>query len=90
MVMHMKSSDVVVSHAGVGSAMQIMDIGMSPVLVAREQIHNEHVDNHQLQIARELALLGLATHRQPEKLVWSDLVEASKKTISLSLSAGAS
>jgi UDP-N-acetylglucosamine--N-acetylmuramyl-(pentapeptide) pyrophosphoryl-undecaprenol N-acetylglucosamine transferase len=57
----MAESHVVVCHAGVGSALQAMSVGKSPILVPRLIEHGEHVDDHQEQIARRLGGLGLAT-----------------------------
>lgn len=53
-------ADVVITHAGVGSAMRIMDLGKTPIMVTRAKDHGEHVDNHQNQITRELTRRGLA------------------------------
>lgn len=52
-------SDVVITHAGVGSAMRIMDLGKTPVVITRLKSFGEHVDNHQEQITRELTKRGL-------------------------------
>lgn len=65
---HINNADVIISHAGVGSALSILRKGKVPVLVPRLSDHREHVDNHQLQIATELANRGLAvlvTEEQP-------------------------
>jgi UDP-N-acetylglucosamine transferase subunit ALG13 len=43
-------ADVVVTHAGVGTLLQLLDAGISPVVVPRRRERGEHVDNHQLQI----------------------------------------
>nr|WP_231712941.1 glycosyltransferase [Arthrobacter sp. zg-Y820] len=53
-------SDVVITHSGVGSAMRIMDLGKTPVMVTRLKKFGEHVDDHQEQITRELTRRGLA------------------------------
>lgn len=47
-----READVVVSHAGVGSLLGLLDLGVCPVLVVRRKSRNEHVDDHQAQIAR--------------------------------------
>jgi UDP-N-acetylglucosamine transferase subunit ALG13 len=52
-------ADVVVTHAGIGAVLDLMDLGISPVLVPRRAKHAEHVDDHQLQAAREIAARGL-------------------------------
>jgi UDP-N-acetylglucosamine--N-acetylmuramyl-(pentapeptide) pyrophosphoryl-undecaprenol N-acetylglucosamine transferase len=55
-----QGADVVVAHAGIGSALMALEAGRVPILVPRERRFGEHVDDHQDQIARELAGRGLA------------------------------
>ena len=43
--------------------------------------HNEHVDDHQLQMARELERRGLATTRTPESLTYQDILDASRRSV---------
>jgi UDP-N-acetylglucosamine--N-acetylmuramyl-(pentapeptide) pyrophosphoryl-undecaprenol N-acetylglucosamine transferase len=50
-----------------------MEAGKCPVLVPREARHEEHVDDHQRQIAAELAARGLAIYRSVEELTLADL-----------------
>ncbi|HEV7492695.1 glycosyltransferase [Baekduia sp.] len=69
----MKEADVVVAHTGIGSAIDAMECGKCPVLVPREARHGEHVDDHQRQIAAELAAAGLAIYRSAEELTFGDL-----------------
>lgn len=64
----MARADLVVSHAGVGSALAAMRAGRAPLLVPRRASRGEHVDDHQLQIARELERRGLAMTCDPEEL----------------------
>lgn len=54
------SADVVITHAGVGTVIQLLELGKSPVVVPRERIRNEHVDDHQFQISRLLEERNLA------------------------------
>jgi UDP-N-acetylglucosamine transferase subunit ALG13 len=75
------AADVVVAHAGVGSALASLEAGKLPILVPRRQEHGEHVDDHQVQIADELASRGLALHRSVEGLTWDDLVAAAGRRI---------
>ena len=56
----MAGADLIVSHAGVGSALAAMKCGRAPLLVPRQSRFGEHVDDHQEQIARELERRGLA------------------------------
>lgn len=74
-------SDVVVSHAGVGTALQLLDLGMCPVLVPRRAQHGEHVDDHQAQIANHLGGRGLAVSRAVDDLSSDDIVRAQQTRI---------
>ncbi|MBY4207236.1 glycosyltransferase [Rhodococcus fascians] len=76
-----RDSDIVISHAGVGSAMQILDLGKCPVLVPRRAAAGEHVDDHQTQIARELAKLDLAICLEADEIEWDELVNVTKRAI---------
>lgn len=49
-----RTADVVVSHAGVGSLMTAIGLGSVPVAIPRSQAEGEHVDDHQLEIVSEL------------------------------------
>jgi UDP-N-acetylglucosamine transferase subunit ALG13 len=75
------AADVVISHAGVGSALTALRCGKRPILVPREASRREHVDDHQAQIASELSGRHLALVRTPESLSTQDLVEASQVQI---------
>ena len=52
-------ADVVVTHAGIGGILDLLDAGVSPVVVPRRSRHGEHIDDHQGQAAREIAARGL-------------------------------
>jgi UDP-N-acetylglucosamine--N-acetylmuramyl-(pentapeptide) pyrophosphoryl-undecaprenol N-acetylglucosamine transferase len=62
------AADVVVAHSGTGAALTAIELGKTPVLVPRLARHHEHIDDHQLQIAAELARRGLAVMCPPEEL----------------------
>jgi UDP-N-acetylglucosamine transferase subunit ALG13 len=51
----------VVTHAGVGSILVAMRHGKRPVVVPRLARYGEHVDDHQLELARRLADIGAVT-----------------------------
>lgn len=57
----MAAADVVVSHAGAGSALAAVRAGRAPVLIDRTARHGEAVDDHQAQLVAELVGRGLAT-----------------------------
>ncbi|MCW2961097.1 MAG: glycosyltransferase 28 domain protein, partial [Thermoleophilia bacterium] len=70
------SVDMVVTHGGVGSALMALDAGHVPILVPRRRARNEHVDDHQQEIAASLASRGLATACELEELDASVLLAA--------------
>lgn len=47
---HAQDADVVLTHAGVGTILQMLDHGVSPVVVPRRKKWNEHIDDHQMYI----------------------------------------
>lgn len=73
---HMRDAQVVITHAGVGSAVTALRAGKKPVLVPRLARYGEHVDDHQLQLAERLAEFGLAIVCTPEAPVDSLVAEA--------------
>ena len=67
-------SDVVISHAGVATALALVEMGKHTILVPRRAVRGEHVDDHQVQVCRDLARRGLVTYREVEDLSTGDLV----------------
>jgi UDP-N-acetylglucosamine--N-acetylmuramyl-(pentapeptide) pyrophosphoryl-undecaprenol N-acetylglucosamine transferase len=76
-----RAADVVVSHAGAGSALTALNCGKKPILVPRSAALGEHVDDHQYEVADELARRGLALYREPEALSLDDLREVANTVI---------
>jgi len=66
-------ADVVVTHAGVGSVIDLLDLGVTPIVVPRRARRGEHVDDHQQQIADHLRELGVAAVVDAEALMPLDL-----------------
>lgn len=77
----MREADVVVAHAGVGAALAAFEVGKCPVLVPRRSSLGEHVDDHQSQIARQLAERGLSVSVDANELRYDDLIEAAGKSV---------
>ena len=77
-------ADLVVAHAGVGSSLVALSAGRWPVLVPRRRGRNEHVDDHQVEIAADLAARGLALVREVDELSSEDLVLAASHRVALS------
>lgn len=75
------SADVVVSHAGVGSVLRLIELGIYPVLIVRRSSHGEHIDDHQGQIARLLAERDLALVREADEVTLDDLRTAASRRV---------
>jgi UDP-N-acetylglucosamine--N-acetylmuramyl-(pentapeptide) pyrophosphoryl-undecaprenol N-acetylglucosamine transferase len=69
-------ADLVVAHAGCGSTLAAMEAGKTPLLVPRRCARGENVDDHQVELAAELAARGLAVVREVEELDRGALLEA--------------
>ena len=69
-------ADLVVAHSGIGSAITALELGKRPVLVPRRVAFDEHVDEHQALIARELGSRDLAVSREADALTAEDLRRA--------------
>jgi UDP-N-acetylglucosamine transferase subunit ALG13 len=69
-------ADVVVAHAGTGSALSALEVGRCPVLVPRRAAHDEHVDDHQPLIADLLSERGLAITAPVDELTLEHLERA--------------
>jgi UDP-N-acetylglucosamine transferase subunit ALG13 len=78
LIAHMRDADVVVAHSGIGSALSVLQIGRVPVLVPRWSVRGEHIDDHQVCIARELADRRLVLHREVDDLSLADLEHAAR------------
>ncbi|GAA1666388.1 glycosyltransferase [Microbacterium lacus] len=72
------NADVVVTHAGVGTILELLEWGIHPVVVARKSERGEHVDNHQAQITALVQSLGVATVADSQELTAADLVRATQ------------
>lgn len=71
-------ADVVVTHAGVGTILELLEWGIHPVVVRRISARKEHVDDHQKQIASLVQELGVATVVDALELTNGHLEEASQ------------
>ncbi len=52
-------ADVVISHAGVGTLLELLGMGIFPVQAIRRATRNEHVDDHQLEIGELVNETGI-------------------------------
>jgi UDP-N-acetylglucosamine transferase subunit ALG13 len=81
MVQEIERSDVVVAHAGVGTALDALDAGRLPILVPRLAAHDEHIDDHQRQIAGLLHEQGLAVAADAGELSADHVLRAAATTV---------
>ena len=72
----MREAELVIAHAGAGSALTALACGRYPILVPRDPAHGEHVDAHQFEIADRLASAGLAEVARVEELTPETLKRA--------------
>jgi UDP-N-acetylglucosamine transferase subunit ALG13 len=76
-----EDADAVVTHAGVGSALTTLKAGKMPVYLPRRRSHREHVDDHQVELARELHGRGLAIWREADEVTWEDIRAATERHV---------
>ena len=60
-VEHIRQARAVFMHAGVGSVMISLANGKRPIVMARRHEFDEHVDDHQVELARRMEANGLVT-----------------------------
>jgi len=71
-----RDASVIVTHAAAGSIILAINLGKSLVLVPRVKKYNEHIDDHQNQLARALAKQGQAVKvDEPSGPILSQAVE---------------
>lgn len=76
-----RAADVVITHAGVGTIMHLLEMGIFPVVVPRRAERNEHVDDHQAQIAGLLRSRSISLVSEVEGLSRETIVAASATSI---------
>jgi UDP-N-acetylglucosamine--N-acetylmuramyl-(pentapeptide) pyrophosphoryl-undecaprenol N-acetylglucosamine transferase len=67
-------ADIVVSHAGTGSALANLAAGQCAVMTTRVAAFGEAGDDHQAELAEELVARKLALHRAPDAITARDLL----------------
>lgn len=75
----MHDADVVIAHAGTGSALSVLLAGKIPILVPRRLNHGEQIDDHQVELARWLESLGLAFNVDADDLSL-EMLERSRRS----------
>jgi UDP-N-acetylglucosamine transferase subunit ALG13 len=78
----MAAADIVISHAGTGSALAALTAGRLPVLSSRAPDHGETIDGHQTELGAELERRGLAIRRDAAQITVRDLLLARGSRVS--------
>lgn len=79
----MREADVVVAHAGVGTALAAFEVGKCPLLVPRRFAKGEHVDDHQIQVCEDLVGRGLAVSVDADRLSGEHLLRAAERSVAV-------
>ena len=58
MKQYMDKSDVIITHGGPSTYMQVLQSGKIPVVVPRESKYNEHINDHQLWVSKQVVSKG--------------------------------
>jgi UDP-N-acetylglucosamine--N-acetylmuramyl-(pentapeptide) pyrophosphoryl-undecaprenol N-acetylglucosamine transferase len=66
-------ADLVIAHSGSGSALSALDAGLKPILVPRRKRYEEHVDDHQEELASALSSRKLAFAREVDDLTADEI-----------------
>jgi len=77
----MDKADLVICHAGVGSALAAFGAGHCPIVVPRRLAHGEHVDDHQVELAHALADRGLAVAVEADAIDARVLAQAASRRV---------
>ena len=67
--MKIHEADLVISHAGAGTLLHVLQTGKLPVVMPRRKKYGEHVDDHQVELVKALATEGrIIPAYEPEDL----------------------
>lgn len=72
MVENIRNARIVITHGGPSSFIMPLQEGKVPIVVPRQKKYNEHINNHQLEFANEVA------NRQGNIIVIEDIEELNK------------
>lgn len=57
---YIHDANIVITHGGPASFLAPISIGKIPIVVPRQKVYNEHVNDHQLEFSRELVKRGFS------------------------------
>jgi len=73
------TADVVISHGGPSTVMDVRKAGKMPIVVPRDPAYGEHIDNHQMLFAEHLKKTGVARVATEQDQLYS-LINLALKT----------
>jgi UDP-N-acetylglucosamine transferase subunit ALG13 len=76
-----RDADVVITHAGVGTIMHLLEMGIFPVVVPRRAKRNEHIDDHQAQIALLLKSRAISAVTEADELCRDTIIAATGTSV---------
>lgn len=79
-----READLVITHAGVGTILGLLERGIYPVAVVRRSARREHVDDHQAQIAGLMRESGIGMALEIEEVTTESLLAAAAMSIASS------
>lgn len=79
----LEGCDVVIGHAGLGTALSALRKGKRPILVPRRRVHGEHVDDHQGALAAALHSRKLALAREADAVTREDVMLGASWTVAV-------
>ncbi len=62
----MAEAHLIITHAGAGSIIHALSYGKTPIVVPRRKYFGEHIDDHQMEMAVEMASLNMVVIAQDE------------------------
>ena len=74
-------ADAVITHAGTGSIISVLQAGKRPLIIPRRKEFREHVDDHQLLIADELGKRDLIVRAEADAVEWKDVITAASARV---------
>lgn len=78
---HAAEADVVITHAGVGTLVDLLGMGIYPIQAIRRASRNEHVDDHQQEIAELVRANGIGLAVDGPDLTAEIIREAASRRI---------
>lgn len=84
MIDYMKNSDVVITHGGPSTYMQVLQCGKVPVVVPRLEEFGEHINDHQFEVTQKVKSKGYLLNVCYDIDLLIENIEQSKKASKVS------